>query len=319
MWSEHIAWTIRRGGLFFLVAVSAVSGIDPRTVLAAAPAAPAAPACTLCLYGPDNMAFDKAGNIYLVDSDHKTRSRVLKLSPEGRKLAEWHVFPLTPGRDNSPNDIGLDRDGNVLVTDSLGVMKFSPTGKLLTTIRTDPETYDDQRHVATDGQGHIFVAEALENVIQEFSSDGKLMASWKHDKGAGLDQLDHPEQISVAPDGDLVIQDWGNHRMVIISPSGQAVSAFDATKDVPLRLASISAACVDREGNIYVADYQLYRVQEFDPQGHLLRTIGNTPGKTLFQTAPYSLAMDSHGDLYSADGLSVVKYSRGGRLLARWL
>ena len=94
--------------------------------------------------------------------------------------------------------------------------------------------------------------------------------------------------------------------------------AFDAAAGVPLRLASISSACVDRESNIYVADYQSYRVQEFDWRGRLLATIGNSPGNILFEHAPNSLACGKDGDLYATDGLSVVKFSRAGRVLARW-
>lgn len=264
------------------------------------------------------MVFDADGNIYLVDSDHKTRSRVLKLSLRGEKLAEWHVFPSIPGYDNAPNGITLDKNGNVLVTDGFGVAKLSPKGKVLASIDTSPKVYDDQRHVAVDAQGKIYVTEALENVIQKFSSKGRLLAQWKHTRGTGPDQLNRPEQISAAPDGNLVVQDWGNHRMVVMSTSGHTVRTFDAMKGVPLKYASISDACVDRDGNIYVADYQLNRVQEFNARGHLLATIGNTPGNTLFEVAPNSLAMDFNGDLYATDGLSIIKFSKEGVLLARW-
>jgi len=95
--------------------------------LALAPTTQAA-SCNLCLYGPDNMAFDGGGNLYLVDTDHKTRSRILKLSPQGRRLAEWHVFGVEAGRDNGPDGIALDRAGNVFVVDrgSDRILKLSP-------------------------------------------------------------------------------------------------------------------------------------------------------------------------------------------------
>src|SRR5579859_3202731 len=105
MWIERITRIVTRRNLLLLIAALAVAGAEAQADSATATAAPA---CTLCLYGPDNMAFDAAGNMYLVDSDHQTRSRVLKLSPEGKKLAEWHVFPALPGRDNAPNGIELD-------------------------------------------------------------------------------------------------------------------------------------------------------------------------------------------------------------------
>lgn len=298
-----------------LIAMLLVLGIAARAY-AAAPTTTAP--CKLCLYGPDNMAFDAAGNIYLVDTDHKTRSRVLKLSPQGRDLAEWHVFPVIPGHDNDPSGIALETDGDVLVTDAQGVLVLSPHGRLLATIGADPGVFDDQSHVAIDRQGDIYLAQALRNLIRKFSPQGKLLARWQREKGSGPDQWNHPEQVSLAPDGNLVVQDWGNHRMLVMSPSGRTVSSFDATPNVPLRLASTSSACVDRAGHIFVADYQLYRVQEFDLRGNLLATIANTPGNVLFERAPNSLACGPDGDLYATDGLSVVKFTPGGKLLDRW-
>ena len=115
-----------------------------------------------------------------------------------------------------------------------------------------------------------------------------------------------------------MIDDFRNVRILTLSPQGQPVRAFNSVPNEPLNRASVSGATVGPEGNIYVADYQLYRVQEFDPHGRLLATIGNTPRNILFQKAPNSIAVDVQGHLYTTDGLSVVKFSREGKLLARW-
>ncbi len=289
-------------------------------ILTLAPPARAA-ACRLCLYGPDNMAFDASGNVYLVDTDHKARSRLLKLSSHGRVLAEWHVFAAVPGHHNGPDGITLDREGNILVIDGGRdrVLKLSPTGKVLATFGGfGAGAFDEGGHVAADSHGNIYVAEAGPDIIRKLSPEGKLIATWHRDRGPGLNQWNQPETIAVDGNDNLVIQDWGNHRVLTLSSTGETVRAFDGIPNEPLRLASISGVVVGRDGKIYVADYQLYRVQEFDSDGRLLATIGNTPGNTLFKSAPYSIAIDGDGPLYSADGLSVIKYSRDGRLLARW-
>jgi DNA-binding beta-propeller fold protein YncE len=277
--------------------------------------------CRLCLYGPDNMALDAAGNVYLVDTDHKTHSRVLKLSPQGRVLAEWHVFAAVPGRFNGPDGVALDREGNIFVTDGGRdrILKLSPTGRVLAAFGGFPaRAFDFGGHVAVGSHSNIYVVAARLNLIWKLSPQGKLIASWHRAQGPGLDQWNHPEAISVDGDGNLVIQDWGNHRILTLSPTGQTIRAFDGVPNEPLKSASISGAVVGPDGNIHVADYQLYQVQEFDPHGRLLATIGNTPGNILFKKAPNSIAIDRRGHLYSADGLSVTKYSRQGKLLARW-
>jgi hypothetical protein len=79
--------------------------------------------CSLCLYGPDNMVFEGRGRIYLVDTDHESRSRILELSADGKKLADWRVFTDAPHSRNGPEGIALDRTGDVLVTDA-GAQRF---------------------------------------------------------------------------------------------------------------------------------------------------------------------------------------------------
>lgn len=296
------------------------SALAMLSVLFFAPALHAA-SCKLCLYGPDNMAFDAAGHVYLVDTDHKNHSRVLKLSSTGDVLADWRVFEAVPSRDNGPDGITLDRDGNIFVVDHGRdqILKLSPAGKVVTEFRGFPaRAFDFGGHVAVNKDGDVYGVAAASNLILKFSSQGKLLAAWNRSQGAGLNQWNHPETISIDANGDLVIADWGNIRILTIAPDGHTVRAFAAVPNEPLKVSSVSGSAVGPDGNVYVADYQLYRIQEFDPRGHLLDTIGNTPGNILFKTAPSSLAIDAKGYLYSADGLSVVKYSRSGKLLARW-
>jgi sugar lactone lactonase YvrE len=278
-------------------------------------------ACDLCLYGPDNMTFDKAGNIYLVDTDHKSHSRVLKLSPNGTVLAEWQVFTAVPGHYNGPNGIAIDDGGSILVIDGglNQVLKLSPTGKVMAKYGDFAAgAFDEGGHVAVGKDGVIYIVAAGPNLIQLYSPQGEPIESWHRDKGPGPNQWIQPETISIGDDGNLVIDDWGNHRILVLSPAGRTIYAFDGVPNEPLKVASISGAVVGPDGNIYVADYQLLRVQEFDPQGHLLATIGNSPGNTLFEVAPNSIAVDRSGNIYTTDGLSVVKFSREGKLLARW-
>src|SRR5580698_4013156 len=78
----------------------------------------AASECTLCFYGPDNMAVDRQGNLFIVDTDHRSRSRVLKVSKSGAKLKEYSGFPSVPGSMSGPEGIALSPSGDILVTDA---------------------------------------------------------------------------------------------------------------------------------------------------------------------------------------------------------
>ena len=83
--------------------------------------------CYVCFYGPDNLVSDATDNAYVTDSDHKSRFRVVKISPQGELAAEWHVFAAGPGKNPGPEGIAIDREGNIFVTDggALRVLKGS--------------------------------------------------------------------------------------------------------------------------------------------------------------------------------------------------
>lgn len=297
--------------------------------LASAPACPAgeisgplvAPSspCRLCLYQPDNMAFDRRGNIYLVDTDHEHRSRVLKLSPAGLELADWRVFTDGPGTDNGPNGIAIDQNGNIYVPDGAAqrVLKLSAAGKVIRVFGPVKGSFK-YVHVTVDAGGDVYVVEPEQNAIEKFSPQGVLLARWYRERGSGADQWHEPQTIAIGRDGTLVILDWGNDRIEVLSNSGATRLIFHAAGAPGEGLVSSSGACTDDSGDIYVADYQHGRVKEFDPKGHLLKTIGNHGEHRIFEHAPFSLACGRDGNLYSADGLSIVKYSKDGVVLARW-
>lgn len=277
------------------------------------------PACRLCLYQPDNMAFDSQGDIYLVDTDHKHRSRILKLSPTGARLADWRVFTDGPGSDNGPNGIAIDAHGNIYAPDGAAqrVLELSPTGKVVRIFGPMKGSFK-YVHVAVGADGDVYVVEPEQNTIEKLSPDGTPLARWHRERGARADEWHEPQTLSIGKHDTLVLLDWGNDRIEILSDRGVTRRIFRAAGAPNEPLVSSSGACTDSDGDIYVADYQRNRVKEYDPGGHLLKTIGNDGGQKIFEHAPFSIACGRDGNLYSADGLSVVKYSKDGVVLARW-
>ena len=259
-------------------------------------------ACQLCLYQPDNMAFDAQGDIYLVDTDHKHRSRILKLSRTGEKLADWRVFKDGPGSDNGPNGIAIDGQGNIDAPDGAAqrVLKLSPTGKVMRVFGQMKGSFK-YVHVAVSADGDVYVVEPEQNAIEKLSPDGTPLVRWHREPGSRADQWHEPQTISIGKDNTLVLLDCGNDRIEILSDGGVTRQIFRAAGAPTEPLVSSSGACTDSDGNIYVADYQRNRVKEYDPSGHLMKTIGNDGGHKIFEHAPFSMACGRDGNLYSAD------------------
>jgi tripartite motif-containing protein 71 len=280
----------------------------------------AALGCAICFYGPDNMAFDRVGHIYITDTDGKQHSRVIKLSPDGKLLAQWHVFARGSGDRTGPEGIALAAGGMILVTDagSERILELSPDGEVLGTFASESGSFLDLGHVVIDRAGNVYVSQAAPNTIEKFAADGTLLARWRRQRGPQAGDWGGPETIATQPNGNLVVEDWRNRRVEILDPLGNTVTAFGHAGRGPGEFINTAGLGTDSDGNIYVADMGLHRVQKFDPQGRFLKIIANTPKSVLFETGPSAVAVDRNGDVYSPDGLSLVKYTQDGELLARW-
>jgi Predicted membrane protein (DUF2232) len=71
----------------------------------------------LPLYCPISVTIDRQDNLFVSDNDSATiHERIIKLSPAGQELGEWHIFP--PGRlgtAQGPGNAAFDAQGNLYI------------------------------------------------------------------------------------------------------------------------------------------------------------------------------------------------------------
>ncbi len=88
----------------------------------------------------------------------------------------------------------------------------------------------------------------------------------------------------------------------------------------PEELTSPTGLTTDRRGNVYVADTLNHRIQVFDIDGELIRSIGSQgSGEDQFYE-PRGVTVDNAGNIYVADtwNARIVKLSSTGEWLATW-
>ena len=159
----------------------------------------------------------------------------------------------------------------------------------------------------------------------------------------GATPLLTPRAIAVAGNGNRIIADSGNHRIVITDPNGTFIQAFgglcrmgegeaggcvDADGTGPLELGDGQfnepwGVAVDSQGQIYVADTWNGRIQVFDSVGNFLRkwgyfnTTNGTLGDPLALFGPRGIAVDGSDNLIVADtgNKRVLQFTPNGELL----
>ena len=145
------------------------------------------------------------------------------------------------------------------------------------------------------------------------------MATYGLQDGRGPDALfRNPEGVAISPEGDIIVTDRANHSIrrmttdgVVTTIIGDGSSGF-ADGDVAVaKLDYPWRSCVDKEGNIFIADRDNHAIRKIDVNG-LVSTVAGTgvagyvdgPGAQAQFNQPIDVAIDNNGVLYVADNIN---------------
>ncbi|MGI5526075.1 SMP-30/gluconolactonase/LRE family protein [Streptomyces syringium] len=243
------------------------------------------------LYHPEGVAVDKEGNLYIAD---RYNHRIRKVTPNGiittvagngtaGFVSDGGPAVATPL--NQPGDVVVDDAGNLYIADLVNhrIRKVSPSGVITT--------------VAGNGEaGYV-------------SDGGPAIAT----------RLHYPHGVALDREGNLYISEWSGHRVrkvnrngIITTVAGNGTAGYvsDGGPAIATRLHTPDGLAVDREGNLYIAEYGNHRVRKVTPSGIITTVAGNgvagyvSDGGPAIATrlhGPRRVAVDEGGNLYISD------------------
>ncbi|MBI3959578.1 MAG: TIGR03663 family protein [Chloroflexi bacterium] len=176
--------------------------------------------------------------------------------------------------------------------------------------------------VAVAADGTIFVADTWNGRIQAFDSQGNFLRKWGVFNIIDGDNRDPnalfgPRGLAVTLNGDLLVADTGNKRILEFTPNGEYVNQVGGGGVVLGRFEEPVDVAVDpRTGTVYVADIWNRRIQVLTPT---LEPVGEWPvpsweSQDIWDKA--YLAVDADGTVYASDPQfsQVYIYTSDGKL-----
>ncbi len=259
------------------------------------------PATSACLFYPEDIAIDPAGNLLIADSyNQRIRSVtpagvITTVAGNGTKGFSGDGGPASSASLSIPSGIGVDSSGNLYIADTgnVRVRRVSPKGVIDT--------------VAGE-------------TINEFGGDGGP---------AGSAKLNSPRSVTIDPTGNLYVADTQNQRVRKVTPAGIITTVAgngtrgfsgDGGLAITAALADPYGVAVDAAGNLYIGDTGNHRIRKVTPEGVITTVAGNgSEGfsgdggpATSATMSPMGLAFDAAGSLYVADAGRVRKITPEG-------
>ncbi len=266
------------------------------------------PATAAGISGPNGLAFDAAGNLYVAEAGgivtYPVGNGVLNLADSGRRIRKIAV------------------NGTITTVAGNGAAEYSGDGSLATMAQLN-----EPWGVAADSNGNLYISDSGNHTVRKIAAGGIIttiagtgVRGSAGDGGpAARAQLNVPLGIAVDGSGNIFVAECLNPRIRRISASGVITAVAgngvpgdggDGGPAVDAQLSCPHGVAVDSSGALYIADTDNHRLRKVAPDGTISTIAGNGvhgfagdggPARNAQLYSPTSLALDAAGNLYIAD------------------
>ena len=230
-----------------------------------------------------------------------------------------------------PYGVTVDSNGNVYVADPDRIRKISSLGVVTTLAGSGNNgsndgagtaaSFNNPHGVAVDTSGNIYVADTANNKIRKITSTGNVTtlagsgSSGSTDGAGTVANFNMPSGVAVDISGNVYVTDTYSYKIrkitgdgIVTTLAGSGSYGYTDGTGIAASFRYPYGVTVDNNGNVYVADYESYRIRKITSTGIVTTIAGpdfigsgfrsGTIGGTLW---PLGVTVDSNGNVYATD------------------
>jgi hypothetical protein len=237
--------------------------------------------------GIGGVAIDSSGNLYVADSGNYT---IRKITPAGTVSTLAGVAGSrgevdgvgSAARLYDPQNLAVDRSGNIYVADGMGdvVRKITSSGAVTTLAGTPGNAgsadgtgsaamFNDPTGINVDGSGNVYVADYGNDTVRKIAPGGVVttiagspLVAGSADGTGSAANFNGPAGLGVDSSGNVYVADAGNDTIRVINPAGFVTTVAGQAGDgdsvdglaTNARFNTPGDVSVDNSGIVYVAD-----------------------------------------------------------------
>jgi tripartite motif-containing protein 71 len=221
----------------------------------------------------------------------------------------WGTSPLS-----FPTGITLDFMGNIFITDTGNnrVVECDPEGGFLREIGGfgwETGQFNHPTYLTTDNGLNIYVVDSQNKRIQRLDHNLNFVAAINIEKSGDFTGLGLPEGIAITPSGEMILSDMQEDCLILLDNGFNYERSVGGFGGGGGNLRDPLGICLDRDGNIFVADSHDNRVAVFDRFGNFLKGFGEK-----YLNLPSGVAVDQNQLTFVANtgNNSITVFDRQG-------
>ncbi len=207
------------------------------------------------------LAVDRDETLLAVDAG---AAAVYVFDPGGRHVRTIDVGRLFPKVSTGIIDAAVGPEGSLFVVDNFNhrVCVVGAAGLVSTFggLGEGSGELSAPTFAATDAEGRLYLADALNSRVQVFGPGGEFIRSFGR-SGLGPAGFGRPKGVAVSDTGEVFVADSWLNVVEVFDPEGRFVAALTDEADKPLDLGSPNGIALDRRGRIYIAERLSNRLQ----------------------------------------------------------